>query len=111
MRKVVKAYEVVYPNAIRVLKGAPILILREETNPEWAGWLWCRSEDGQEGWISKDFLEIKDSHATMNRDYDAREVAVQPDELVQVLKEEHGWVWVKKSDSSEGWIPIANLEI
>lgn len=111
MRKVIKAYEVVYPNAIRVLKDAVILILREETNPEWAGWLWCRSEDGQEGWISKDYLEVNGSSATMIKDYDAREVAVQPEELVQVLKEEHGWVWVKKSDSSEGWIPLANLEM
>lgn len=109
-RKVVKAYEVVYPNAIRVKKDARVSILREETNPKWAGWVWCRSDDGQEGWISKDFLTIVGSNATINRDYDAREVAVQPQESVQVLKEEHGWAWVKKADDSEGWIPAENLE-
>lgn len=48
MRKVLKPYEVTYPNAIRVRKGSSLLILREETNPARMGWLWCRSEDGQE---------------------------------------------------------------
>ena len=110
MRKVIKAYEVVYPNAICVRKGNSLLILREETNPAWAGWLWCRSEDGQEGWISKDFMEIDGAKAKMNRDYDAREVAVQALEMVQILKQEHGWCWVKKGDGSQGWIPSENLE-
>lgn len=110
MRKVIKPYEVVYTNAICVRKGTSLLILREETNPAYAGWLWCRSEDGQEGWISKDFMEIEGNQAEMDRDYDAREVAVSALEVVQVLKEEHGWSWVKKDDNSEGWIPSENLE-
>lgn len=46
----------------------------------------------------------------MNRDYDAREVAVEPFEVVTVLKEVRGWAWVKKTDGSEGWIPVANPE-
>jgi uncharacterized protein YgiM (DUF1202 family) len=110
MRKVLKPYEVKYLNAIRVRKGSSLLILREETNPAWKGWLWCRSEDGQEGWISKDYMDIQGSKAIMNRDYDAREVAVQASEMVQVLNQENGWSWVRKSDGSEGWIPSENLE-
>jgi hypothetical protein len=39
MRKVNKAYEIVYPNAISVRKGSILLILREETNPAWSGWV------------------------------------------------------------------------
>lgn len=109
MRKVTKAYDVVYPDAIKVQKGARLSVLREETNPAWAGWLWCRSDDGQEGWISKDFLEIDGRNAVMTRDYDAREVSVRPEETVQVLKEERGWSWVRKTDGSEGWIPTENL--
>ena len=110
MRKVIKAYEVAYPNAICVRKGSSLSILREETNPDWAGWLWCRSEDGQEGWISKDYMNINGTQATITRDYNAKEVAVQPSEIVQVLLEERGWSWVQKSDGTEGWIPSENLE-
>ncbi len=110
MPKVIKSYDVVYPNAIRVLRGTRLLILREETNPAWEGWLWCRAEDGQEGWISKEYMDIEGSAATMNRDYDAKEVSVRASDSVEVIKVERGWSWVKKVDGSEGWIPSENLE-
>lgn len=110
MRNVIKSYDVVYPNAIRVPKGMTLAMLREETNPAWDGWLWCRSSDGQEGWISKDYMSVNGSSATMIRDYDAKEVAVQESDIVEVLKVERGWSWIKKFDGSEGWIPSENLE-
>jgi SH3-like domain-containing protein len=105
MRKVLRAYEIAYPNALCVRKGESLRILREETNPAWAGWLWCRSDDGQEGWVSKDYLVIDGERGVLKLDYDAREVAVAPLEIVEVLREERGWCWVRKQDGAEGWVP------
>ncbi len=110
MRKIVKPYSVKYPNAIRVQKGTSVLILKEETKPEWQGWVWCQSNDGQTGWISKDYLEIQGNTAILKHDYDAKEVDVTASETVHVLKEENGWAWIQKIDTTEGWIPIENLE-
>jgi uncharacterized protein YgiM (DUF1202 family) len=110
MRKVITSYSVVYPNAIRVSKGTSVTILKAEEKPEWDGWVWCKSDDDQTGWISRDYLESRDGIIQLNRDYDAKEVAVEASENVQVLKEEKGWAWVRKTDGTEGWIPIENLE-
>jgi SH3-like domain-containing protein len=91
------------------LKGAEVSILKEGANPDWAGWLWCRSKDGQQGWISKDFLDLANQQsALMNRDYDAKEVAVEISDRVELLKE-LGWAWVRKTDGAEGWVPMGCL--
>lgn len=109
MPRVRKAYEIVYPNAIKLRQGAEVHVLRRESKPEWRGWLWCEARDGQSGWISETHLDIRGDRATLKVDYDAREVSLLEGETVEILKEENGWSWVKKADASEGWVPSENL--
>ena len=108
-RRVIANYEVVHQNAICVTRGTRVVVTERKTKPEWLGWIWCESEDGQTGWISKSYLDIQGHQAVLTHDYDAREVEVSAGELVNVLKEEHGWAWIKKQSGSEGWIPTENL--
>ncbi len=109
MPKVIKDYKVVYPDAITAKKGDPVLIQRRETKAEWLGWIWCTLKGGKSGWICESYLDIGVNTGSLNRDYDGREVPLLVGEDVEILSIESGWGWVKKSDKSEGWVPLENL--
>ena len=39
-------------------------------------------------------------------DYDATELTVRAGEKVEAIREESGWVWCRKEDGREGWLPL-----
>lgn len=107
--RVSEDYSVAYPNPIKLAAGDRLQITKRETNPEWLGWVFCVREDGVGGWVSETYLSLDGDHAVALRAYDATELAVSKNELVEKLHEEFGWAWVRNAKSQEGWIPLQNL--
>ena len=105
MKRITKDYLELTPDPIRVPRGERVTILKWETTPEWKGWIQCRTSDGKVGWISESYLAISGDSAVLNKDYDAVDVLVRVGDLVEVLRTDNGWSWIKKADGVEGWIP------
>lgn len=104
-KKILKAHTDVPPNPIVAKKGDRGSVLKYDSRAEWRGWLQCSLDDGQIGWISESYLEIHETRVTFKKDYNAIEIQVQVGEDVEILREDNGWAWIRRSDDVEGWIP------
>ncbi len=106
--RVVSPYTAAYVNTLTA--GSGDWLDFERRSSEWAGWLWCRAEDGQTGWVPEAWVLIEGERCRMLRDYSGREISVSPgDELIahQVLS---GWAWVEDAKGVTGWVPLNHLE-
>lgn len=110
-KKIIKSYEIAYPDPLILKIGDIVTIIKKEETPECVGWYFCKDQNGKEGWISKDFMTIEDSTGIMIKDYSAKEIAVEINDEVSVISESCGWVWCKKENGDEGWLPRSYLEL
>jgi hypothetical protein len=90
-----------------VLKGEPLVVAYE--SEEWPGWIWCINNEGKNGWVPLNYIEINSDSAVAIRDYDASELTVMAGEEVIVLEEESGWCWCQYGNDEKGWVPVENL--
>ena len=73
-------------------------------------WLWCRAEDGREGWVPETILtSTKPGVAFVMEAYEATEAAVQAGASVEALKEFGGFAWIRREDGHLGWVPSSIL--
>jgi len=84
----------------------------EERETEFEGWLWCKNNSGNQGWVPKTYLEAASESGQFQflQDYNARELSVDAGQEVIVLDEESGWAWIRTTLGEEGWIPLENLQ-
>jgi hypothetical protein len=113
MRKanVTKDHRSEYTTPFLVKAGS--ILIAEEKESEWEGWVWCRISDGAYRWYPEGYLkEIsgKPGYFELFKDYNAKELPVQAGEEVTILFEESDWAWVINQNGDEGWIPLENLE-
>lgn len=108
--KVTKKYDICYPDPLSLQKGDVVSILKKEETPEWDGWYFCKDHLQKEGWISRDYLRIEDTKATLIKPYSAKELSANEGEEALPLFESCGWSWCKKSTGEEGWLPNNILE-
>ena len=109
--RVIKSYQSPYPESISFLQGERVTVGEEFSyDPDWKGWLWCESKNGNSAWTPKQFLEITESIGILKWDYDARELSVRMDEIVTVFKIVNGFGMAENIDGNRGWVPINHLE-
>jgi len=108
---VIKDYKASTSDPIRIEEGDLLEVEFRETY--WKGWIWCRSIEGKEGWIPKNYIQIdeKKFRAIALRDYDAIELTVKKGEKFTIKFEESGWAWVSNKAEKTGWIPLENIKI
>lgn len=109
--KATEKYEIIYKNPIKLLQGDQVRVLKYESTPEWKGWVYCSDQRGVEGWVSETYLQIENQNAVVLKSYDATEVTLTENEVVEVLNEAFGWAWVRKNTEQEGWVPLKNLKL
>ena len=98
-----------HADPVRVKAGEPLRPTgREEV---WDGfrWLWAVGPDGREGWVPEDLPVPCGTGWVAARDYSAVELDIAAGEPVQVLEARSGWVWARRQDSAEGWLPARAL--
>jgi hypothetical protein len=109
---VTKDYQSEYITPFPVKAGT--ILIAEEKESEWEGWVWCRTPDDIYRWYPKGYLKginEKPGQFELLRDYNAKELPVQAGETVTIQFEENDWAWVVKHGGDEGWVPLDNLEI
>ena len=97
--------------------GDPLLLTKGEVVPferrrtKWDGWLWCSKPNGESGWIPESWVKIQEDNCVVERDYNARELAVRPGEMLDAILTESGWVMARSSTGTIGWVPLECVEL
>ena len=107
--KIIKSHQSSFPNPLILKKGEKLRVEHKET--DWSGWIWCINENEEQGWVPENYLKIEKSNAQLLEDYNATELSIAIGQIVQIEKEESGWVWVTTDKGEVGWIPKENIEI
>lgn len=82
---------------------------RDDDAPDW---IWVEHEQTElTGWAPVSFLEIGNTGdwAICKRDYAARELTVENDQLLETCGAVAGWTWCRAMDGQEGWVPSEKL--
>lgn len=106
----VRDYEAPYPDPLAV--GARALLQVDEARShetDIMGWLWCRAEDGREGWAPEGWLDGDGPTRRIVRDFDARELTVRKGDRLTLLFAESGFVLCRNARGDQGWLPDAVL--
>jgi hypothetical protein len=115
---VIKSWVSSYSNPISLKKGelVEIDISRQEDNPNWQDWVWCKSSNN-EGWVPVQALKTNSTtpngllQATVLVNYTAKELNVTVGQVVVEERELNGWIWAKSpATNDEGWVPIECLQ-
>lgn len=94
-----------------VLDRSPLSISAGDTvsvgprDKSWEGWIWVSTADGRGSYVPEDILEIDGTSANVKAAFSARDLSVKKGEAVTALREVKGWLWCRKSDGEEGWLP------
>jgi hypothetical protein len=109
--KIIKDHKSSFPDPIILKKGEKVFVGQEYSeDPDWPGWIECKTKSGKKGWVPKQYLKISRDAATVLCDYNANELNVKAGEEVMVYEFVNGWAWSKKSTGEYGWIPVRNIE-
>ena len=108
-RTVLHSHKASYSDPIRVAKGEFVRLTGREDLWDGHRWLWAVAEDGKEGWVPDTLIAGADDRTIASRDYWAIELTCGAGDIVDTLRETHGWAWCRKSEGTEGWVPLANL--
>jgi hypothetical protein len=106
---VVKDHSPQYMDPISARAGD--IVHAERQDDEFPGWLWCRGQDGKQGWVPESFLELRDRFGTLLRDYDARELPATTGEQMTVHEEVAGWARATNAEGRTGWVPTRSLDM
>jgi hypothetical protein len=107
---VTRAYTAQYPDPLRGMAGDTLTL--GKMDPEWGFVFATHDATGKDGWVPPMYLDYIDrSHATLRRDYDAREMTVANGETIVLLEFVLGWLWAEDARGNRGWIPKEHLEI
>ena len=106
--RVMKSYRVAYADPLKLVAGERVQLAHEDQ--QWAGWIWCKARGGQTGWAPKQiFLPAEEGQFLVGEDYDATELDVEANEMVDVVFELNGWAWCRAEGRGSGWVPKEHL--
>ena len=106
--RVVQAHNHSCPDSVSGKEG-DVFLLGGLHSAEYPDFVWATAADNRCGWIPKAFLQQDGDFGRLVRDYNAREVVVDMGEVVEILEEIGGWLWIATDDGLEGWIPAKSI--
>jgi hypothetical protein len=107
----VKEYQTPYPNSIIFRAGEHVSVGEEyDQDPAWKGWIRCRGTGDRVAWIPDEYIQITKAHGILLREYDAKELDLHLDEIVQVSEIVNGFGKAKNRNGDYGWVPMNHLE-
>ena len=110
MAQVIKGYECSYPNPLKINEGQEIKIIPKDLPSKWPGWHWCEDQKGNSGWISENYFIQLAEKTIVTKQYDGRELSVNKKDKVNILFEDHGWVWCRDLKEEIGWLPTDSIK-
>jgi hypothetical protein len=79
-------------------------------NQQYPEFVWCAAEDGHAGWVPERRLRMTGlGEAVATSDYDAAQLTVVRDEILDVLERTDDWWRCRNAGGIEGWAPVTIL--
>lgn len=79
---------------------------------QWTSYVWVTDQGGHAGWVPDTYLEMTgEREAVAIRDYDATELTIVKDEIVEVIEEAGGWTHCRNAHGIDGWVPSSKIQI
>jgi hypothetical protein len=75
------------------------------------GWIWCRGDDGREGWTPAQWIDRSRKPWRMLRDFNALELTLRKGDRLALMYVESGFVMTRAADGREGWAPQGALRL
>lgn len=101
-----------YPDPIAFPEGTLLEIGEEYTGNEgWEGWYFCTVPGQGSGWVPRQLIEwTGDTFGRALESYSAKELNVEPGEILWGSERLNGWIWcIRSSAAEEGWVPLDNV--
>lgn len=74
--------------------------------------VWVTDQSGHAGWVPDTCLEMTSEHgAVANRDFDATDLTIVKDEIVDVLEEAEGSTHCRNAHGTAGWVPSEMIQL
>ena len=90
---------------IRFRSGDALVVGRR--NLQYPDFVWCAAEDGHAGWVAESRLQIiGPGEAVAISDYDAAQLTVVKNEVLDVLERTDTWWRCRNGNGAEGWVPV-----
>jgi putative acetyltransferase len=103
------AYTAKYANPIQFEPGEVIILGGRDS--EYPEFLWATDEQRREGWVHESkFLITSENKAVTTAAYNAIELTVRANELVNAEEALGDWSWCRNQAGSTGWLPSHMLE-
>lgn len=108
--RVLQAWKASYADPI-IVRAGDVLTLTGRTDL-WEGhlWLWARNAAGREGWVPDRLVDQDGETARAAFDYSAQELTCEAGSILSGTWHLNGWVWCRRADGAEGWVPEKQLE-
>jgi hypothetical protein len=80
-------------------------------NQQYPDFIWCATEDGRHGWVPERCVQMIDEReAVALCEYDAAQLTVSKDEILEVLEAAGSWLRCRNAGGVEGWVPESIIE-
>ncbi|QDL92728.1 hypothetical protein FDP22_13610 [Paroceanicella profunda] len=108
-RIVIADHAAIYPDPVRVERGAVLVLDGREDIWDGHRWLWATDPEGRAGWVPDTLISPEDTPPRALRRYSALELTCRAGELLELVDATHGWGWCRSATGAEGWLPLRNL--
>lgn len=103
-----------FPEPISVSKGALMDVGEQYQGPEnWENWYFCTVPGHSGGWVPAQIIErLDERQGRALDDYTARELDVNPGDVLIGAHSLNGWMWCRRPDDGQsGWVPVNLLRL
>lgn len=96
-------YEERNTEALHLAVGDPVCIGPEDR--AWPGWVWAVGANGRAGYVPMEILRhTQAGRAVAIESFDPAVLRVRRGDVLDSLRQIHGWHWCRNGDGMEGWV-------
>lgn len=71
----------------------------------WPGWVWAEGANGRDGYVPEEILEpLGEGRFAAMSDFDPTVLTVRRGDVLESLKQIHGWHWCRNERGDQGWV-------
>ncbi len=71
----------------------------------WPGWIWATNNNGKAGYVPEEILEpLGEGRYAAMESYDPTVLTVKRGDVIESLRQVHGWHWCSNANGQQGWV-------
>lgn len=71
----------------------------------WPGWVWASDSEERTGYVPEEILEpLGEERFAVLESFDPTVLSVRKGDVIESLRQIHGWHWCRNEAGKEGWV-------